>query len=240
MWRCVFFGLLFFLSTQLCNAQEIFGKPNVWFFQLTSYQLNKNWLVGNEIHARFDDYLRDPQQLLIRPFVSFHKREELKFSAGYTFITTYPYGAYPLSENLPEHNVWEQVELKQVLGKTKLIHRYRLEQRWIGNFVLNTENREFEVNGYNFRNRFRYRFTAIVDLSEKWFLHFFDELFIRSGQNLSQIDFDRNWFSAGAGYKLGNQINFQLAYMHHYAKITSDLYERHHTLLVSMVATFGK
>jgi hypothetical protein len=228
------------LYSQISQAQKVFGKPNVWFLQLTTVEINDKWVAGNELHARFDDYLRDPQQFLIRPFLSFHNKEELVFSGGYTFITTYPYGSYPLPENLHEHNVWEQIELKQKFGKTKILHRYRLEQRWIGNLVLNSESTDFEADGYVFRHRFRYRFTALVDLSDKWFLHFFDELFIRSGEEFKLIGFDRNWLYGGVGYKVNDRMNIQLAYLHQYIRRTANLFEQHHTIQGSMVLALGR
>lgn len=240
MRRIVVVGLFCFFATKASYSQEVFGEPNVWFLQLTTYDLNEKWTLGNELHARFDDYLNDPQQILIRPFFTFHASKPLAFSGGYTFITTFPYGAYPLPDNLPEHNVWEQMELKQEMGSTKVIHRYRLEQRWIGNLTLNPENREFEVDGYNFRHRFRYRLTAMVDLSEKVFLHFFDELFIRSGEGFKQVSFDRNWFYAGAGLRLNGQMNIQLAYLYQYIRRTAELFEKHHTVQASLFITLKK
>ena len=240
MRKVVLVGLVCLIAAKEIYSQEVFGKPNVWFLQLTTYDLNEKWSVGNELHARFDDYLRDPQQILIRPFLSYHSKKELVFSGGYTFITTYPYGPYALPENLPEHNVWEQIEFKQELGRTKLIHRYRLEQRWIGNLVLNPENREFEVDGYNLRHRFRYRLTAFVSLSDKWFLHFFNEFFVRTGEDITLIGFDRNWIYGGAGYKLNDKMNIQLAYLHQYTRISALLFEQHHTIQGTIVLTLGK
>jgi len=145
-----------------------------------------------------------------------------------------------LPDNLPENNLWQQAELKQVLGKTNIIHRYRLEQRWIGNLTLNQENREFEVDGYNLRHRFRYRLTAMVDLSEKWFLHFFDELFISSGEDFKRVGFDRNWFYVGAGFRFNQRVNVQLAYLYQYIRRTAELFEQHHSVQASLVISLAK
>ena len=240
MRKVVLVGLVCLIAAKEGYSQEVFGEPNVWFFQLTTYDLNEKWSIGNELHARFDDYLKDEQQILIRPFFTFHSSKSLALSGGYTFITTFPYGAYPLPDNLPENNLWQQAELKQVLGKTNIIHRYRLEQRWIGNLTLNQENREFEVDGYNLRHRFRYRLSVLVNLSDKVFLHFFDELFIRSGEDFKRIGFDRNWFSGGVGVKLNEKFNLQLAYLHQYNRISSVLFEEHHSILVSGIISLGK
>ncbi|MGB6036209.1 MAG: DUF2490 domain-containing protein [Cryomorphaceae bacterium] len=240
MCRVVVVGLFCLFAAKASYSQEVFGEPNVWFFQLTTYNLNEKWTVGNELHARFDDYLNDPQQILIRPFFTYHTGNSFALSGGYTFITTYPYGAFPLPENLPEHNVWEQAELKQVFNKTKVLHRYRLEQRWIGNLMLNPENKEFEVDGYNLRHRFRYRLTAMVDLSDKVFLHFFDELFIRSGEDFKQVGFDRNWFSSGLGFRFNERVNLQLAYLHQYIRRTNELFEEHHSILATAVISLSK
>jgi len=80
MRKVVLVGLICLIAAKENYSQEVFGEPNVWFFQLTTYDLNEKWSIGNELHARFDDYLKDEQQILIRPFFTFHSSKSLGLS----------------------------------------------------------------------------------------------------------------------------------------------------------------
>jgi hypothetical protein len=207
-------------SNQSAKAQNIetYGKTNVWFLLLTHYKFNDNWSVGNEVHMRFDDGLRDKQQLLIRPFINYTKSKKTIYTAGYTYINTYPYSKYPLKSNQAENNIWEQITLNHQSGKFSFSHRYRLEQRFIS--VYDTIAKEYNYKDTKFQNRFRYRITVRYDINDKMFLNFFDELWVGSKNEVVQVAYDRNWFYAGLGYRITPKIRYKwLIYTNIYKKI---------------------
>lgn len=229
----LFFILISFLPTR---AQEVHGEPDVWFLLLNHYKINDSWSVGNEFHMRYSDYLNEEEQLLIRPFVNFHANPNVVLTAGYTFINTYPYGKYPLPANKPENNFWEQVTVIQDVNKTNIQHRYRWEHRWQGDLVQNGVNGPFEVDGFSYSNRFRYRLTVRRPISDKFFINIFDELWIGMDQKLRNVAYDRNWLYLALGYQITDKISVQTAYLHQYVKNSPDRYEKHPSLQITVDA----
>ena len=227
-------ALLFGWSAPLVFAQRVYGEPDIWFLFQGKYVLSPQWEIGGEVHLRFDDYLHDPQQLLLRPSISFQSGKKVKYSVGYTFIETYPYGAVPLLRNLPENNIWEQVSLKDHMGKWTIDHRYRLEQRWQGKIRPNVEAQGYQIDGYRFSHRFRYRLSLTHPIGQKYFVRFRDELWIRANESLNRVGFDRNWLYIGGGFKVNKAITIQLAWLHQYIRHSFELYEEHPTFQLSI------
>ncbi len=225
---------IFFIPTS--RAQEIHGEPDVWFLLLNHYKINDNWSLGNEFHMRYSDYLNEEEQLLIRPFINYHANPNVVLTAGYTFINTWPYGEYPLPANKPENNVWEQVTLIQDIGLTNIQHRYRWEHRWQGDLIQNTTGGPFEVDGFSYSNRFRYRITIRRPINEKWFINIFDELWFSMDRRLQNLDYDRNWIYLALGYQVTDKLSVQAAYLHQYIKNNPARYERHPGLQITVDA----
>ncbi|MEQ9301201.1 MAG: DUF2490 domain-containing protein [Cyclobacteriaceae bacterium] len=217
------------MVTPALKAQVTEDYTDAWFLLLTDYKVNERWTLGNELHWRNVNFLKDKEQLLVRPYVDYHANENVTFSAGYTYIRSYPYRQEAFKITRPEHNVWEQVTLQHGSGKFTLSHRYRLEHRFQGVFRPD-DSGQFEVDGYEFTNRFRYRFTLKHPIGEKYFLHIFDELWVKADDDFQNAHFDRNWLYLGLGRKLGTHSNVQIAYLHQMIRLNALLYERHPTL----------
>ena len=149
------------------------------------------------------------------------------FSIGYSFIQNYPYGKYPLKGDKPEHNIWEQVTVNQLLGNIKISHRYRLEQRFHSSYNLN--KMEYDFSQITHSNRFRYKITIKHPIGWKYFAQAFCELWIASDSHLNNTSFDRNWIYAGLGRRFDNGLSVQVAYLHQKIKVKEELYERHPT-----------
>jgi len=90
-----------------------------------------------------------------------------------------------------ELRLWQQVNLSNDIGRVKIEHRYRIEQRFF--------------DGGRYRNRFRYRINAVVPLN-----HYFleektifgivsNEVFFNNNEDPL---FERNRFFAGIGYEI--------------------------------------
>lgn len=214
-------------------AQNIHGNAQVWFFNLSEYRINDQWNIANEVHLRFDEFTQKRHQLILRPYVDYNFNDKLVGSFGYSYLETYPYGDFPLKRMRPEHNIWEQITIKNKLGKWTIAHRYRIEHRWSGQIVTN-ENDVTKIDGYGFSNRFRYRLTVKRDLGKAFYTHIFDELWIRENNTFKSITFDRNWVYAGLGWKTTDFLSLELAYLHQYAQNTPSLFERHHSVQMTL------
>ncbi|WP_420577471.1 DUF2490 domain-containing protein [Ekhidna sp.] len=227
---------LLIIGFQSQAQDDIHGDSEFWFLLLNHYKINEKWTVGNELHIRRTDFLSDNKQFILRPFVNFTPGESVIYSVGYSYIKTHPYGEYPLPGTLPEHNFWEQVTINQTLGKSTFSHRYRMEHRYQGNLIERPPGGAVEIDGYNFSNRFRYRLTWRKPLSDKYFIHVFDELWVSTDGNFRQATYNQNWIYAGIGKNVGNG-NIQLAYLHQHAS-ADEIVERHPSLQVTFQYDF--
>lgn len=232
----VFLVITLFFAALPSQAQETDTYSDAWLFLNTKFKLNDKWSAANELHWRMTDFVGKKQQLLIRPFMTYKHNETVGFSVGYSFALSYPYSSDILEKGKPEHNFWEQVSLSHKQGKVSFGHRFRLEHRFQGNMVI--RGGKEEVDGYEFGNRFRYRFTLKRPLSEKFFIHLFDEIWVKMNDSFQSPSYDRNWLYLGLGYKVTPNSNIQLAYLHQNVKKSSLLFERHPTLQISYGLNF--
>ncbi|MCB0381235.1 MAG: DUF2490 domain-containing protein [Flavobacteriales bacterium] len=219
------------------------GYTNSWFTLLNRFQLNKNWSVSNEIHNRFGEFLQTQGQFLFRPSIDYSLNEHVEFALGYSFIHVSPYKPYSLPIAKNENNFWEQVILKNSVGKVKFLHRFRQENRWIDHIT--TSNGESKINGRDYANRFRYRFVLNVDLlkikdsEQSIFFAAFDELWFAQNDHLLPTDFARNWLYLGLGYKFNQSTNLQAGYMHQYDKVGINSFISTPILQVTLVKNFS-
>lgn len=199
------------LSHTVIKAQVYHGSGEVWFLLLNHYKMDDKWTIGNELHLRRTDGLSNMKQFILRPFVNYKPGSNAVYTVGYSLITTHPYGDFPLDRVKPEHNFWEQFTLSQNLGKASISHRYRIEHRFQGDIVEPTPE-EFEIDGYDFSHRFRYRFTLKRPISEEYFLNGFNELWISMDKRIKTGNLSQNWLYLGIGRNIKNG-NIQLAYL---------------------------
>jgi len=215
------------LTTISASAQQVTkGSANTWFAILNRVQLSEKWSVSTELHERTGAFLHTQGQFLFRPSVDFHLNPQVEFTVGSTFIHSSPYAPYSLPIARNENNLWEQVILKNAIGKVRFTHRFRQEHRWI-NHIENT-NGEPRIEGNDFANRFRYRFILNVDLLKfnqnrhSLFVSAWDEIWISQGKNLAPADFNRNWFYFGLGFTINPYTNIQAGFLQQYDKVAAN------------------
>lgn len=224
----IFSFLLFshFLLLIEVNAQEIVrGNCNIWLLNINRIQFSEKCSFTNEIHERTSNLLSEQAQFLVRPSLDFHWNKNTETSSGYSYIHVWPYLPYTLPIQKTENNIWEQVLLKQEIGKVKIQYRFRQEHRWFDHIEF--LNGEYRKNGIDFSNRFRMRFILTYDIyhfknkNKCLFLNLWDELWFNQDTHLRPDDFARNWMYAGLGIKFNSKTNLQMAYLNQLDKINS-------------------
>lgn len=183
-----------------------------WYTYNGDHQLAKRWELHTEYQWRRVDIIRSWQQSLARVGLIYKLTDRVKLSGGYTLFITYPYGNYP-SANVPtpEHRIYEDILLDDQLGRLKLAHRFRLEQRWLGQ---PSDENPRRMAGWDYQNRIRYQLAGTFPLNGptiddgEFYVNAFDELFISFGRNVANNVFNQNRISAGIGYQI--QDNFKL------------------------------
>ncbi len=203
----------------LSMAQPDEGKLGAWYMYFWNADLN-NSRFGFQGDYQFRNWnlIGDLEQLLIRNGVTYRpKNTDVKFTLGYVNITTGDFGES--NDNVVENRIYQEALIPQNIGnRFFLTHRFRYEQRWVGD--------------QDFRTRYRYNLFVNVALNQDnlgkraVYLAFYNELFIngeRSIGNGRTVElFDRNRTYGAIGYSISNKLRTQLGYM----KQTTDIWAK--------------
>lgn len=176
-------------------------KTGTWNIVNIQYNHNKNWNFFFENQFRSQKLFDDFYYHELKVGVGYNASDKLALLAGNGLYQTYSIGGNFKSPVLTsEYRTWEQLTLTNNIGRLKLEHRYRIEQRWLS-------------QGY--RNRFRYRLNAIFPLNKPklencaFYANIFDEIFFTDKGPY----FQRNRFFSGLGYKFSKNFILQIGYI---------------------------
>jgi hypothetical protein len=205
---------------------------NGWYMYFGDHKLTSKWGLHTEIQWRRHNIIKDPQQLLIRTGINYDLTPNAMLTLGYGFIETHPYGDFPAAGTFPEHRIYQQLQHRSNIGRVGLIHRYRLEQRWI---------KPAGADDHTYLNRARYMIKATlplqgptIDVNEP-FLAVYNEAFVGFGNNIQRNIFDQNRAYAALGYKFSNTGTLEIGYLSQIVqKANGIVFEHNHTLQVSL------
>lgn len=191
-----------------------------WYVYEGDHRLSNRWEFHTEYQWRRVEFIRSWQQSLARLGVAYQLFPQIKIATGYTSFITFPYGDFPAAdtgEPYPERRFHQDVQLSDTIRNIPLQHRFRLEQRWIGQLQ---ETPGKAVTSWEYQNRIRYQIAAIIPMqgstleNQEWYLNFFDELFIGFGKNVGQNIFNQNRISGGFGYQFTDNFRVELNYLY--------------------------
>lgn len=218
------------------------GELSTWFTVLNRFQFAKQWSFSNELHDRHGKFLNVQGILLERPSIDYLLNKNVEFSIGYSYINSRSYAPYFLALPKIENNLWEQIILKNDVGKVHFLHRFRQENRWFDKIV--SDENGSRKDGKIYANRFRYRIDLSADLykfkdSEKAiFFHAFDEFWFTQNKYLIPQDFARNWLYLGFGFKFNKTCNIQIGYMNQYDRANATKYTSTPIIQTTFVKNF--
>ncbi len=215
--------LLFLLAGMTTSeAQSIHQRtnnPNAWYMYMGDHKVSSRW--GVHLEAQFRRYRMglDPQQLLLRTGINYHVGKQVFFTAGYCFVQTYPYGAFPVKVAFPEHRFWEQMQVKTQLGRFEWVSRFRLEQRFSNLPVFNAVSSLYEPGDAEYTNRFRLlnRFSVPLKgkvIAEKsFYVTVYDEFFLNFGRKVAFNFLDQNRAYIALGYAIPKVGRLEAGYL---------------------------
>lgn len=232
------------LSVSAFAQPEIDNQFNSWYMYFGNHRITDRWGLHTEYQFRRHGWIEKWQQSLMRVGVDHYFPQGIQLTAGYGWIVSYPYGKQPIATTVTEHRIWQQMILKQNVWRIAFNHRFRLEQRFLENRVADS-NGEYQLEGFNYRNRGRYRFMITFPLSRKemadntLFLALYEEVFLGFGKGIGKNILDQNRLYAALGWRFFNNLNVQLGYLNHYViKSDGNQHERNHTLQLSCTYNF--
>ncbi len=189
-----------------------------WYTYNGDHKLANRWELHTEYQWRRIDLIRSWQQSLTRVGLVYKLADRVKVSSGYTLFVTYPYGNYPSADAgvpKPEHRIYEDISLADTFGRLKLTHRFRLEQRWLGQ---SSDTDPRKMADWEYQHRARYQIAGTFPLrgptidDGEFYLNAFDELFISFGRNVGNNVFNQNRISGGLGYQIRDNFRLEFNY----------------------------
>jgi hypothetical protein len=223
------------------SQKTISNQNHAWVTYIGNHKISTKWGIHTEYQWRRENGFKNWQQSLMRLGLDYYVNPTLSATAGYGWIVTYPYGEQPIGHEFQEHRIWEQVNMKTKFGRVEVQHRYRLEQRFLENWVKDTDGNYVKSDNL-LRQRIRYRLMVLVPLCRKemldntLFLNLNDEPFIGFGKGIGKNIFDQNRFNVSLGWRFNKDFNIQVGYLNQYiAKSDGVKIERNHTFLISTI-----
>jgi hypothetical protein len=220
---------LFLLITILIPC-KLFAQENRfsgWAALFHSQKFSPKWGMsfdGQFRSANHYDYL---QNILLRPSVNYYFDNNKMAALGYAYIATNG-RAGSMETYRPESRIWEQLTINTKLSKnTTLQHRFRLEQRFVGNTTAKTD--------HYFSQRLRYFARAVVPFkrdsvfSKGPFLGLQNEVFVNVHNNhkVNKHFFDQNRAYVALGYRLHKKADVEFGYMNQFVQHISSSYFNH-------------
>ena len=217
---CFLTALFFFTGNIYSQTQETF---NGWGGLFSSYKLNDKFSIHFDGQVRSNDDWKDVLTYMIRPGLNYHFKPNMVATVGYLYV-----GTQRTIDNVdgwsPEHRVWEQFIYNQKFNlsghTTTLQHRFRLEQRFLPNTVV--ENDELTTNSYDFAQRLRYFARAIFPFkktdtfTEGAFAALQNEVFFNIQNSPNDKFFDQNRVYVAAGWRLNPAFDIEAGYLNQF------------------------
>lgn len=205
-----------------------------------NHKISKNWGLHSEYQWRRHGLIETWQQSLMRLGLDYYTGQNSMITAGYGWIVSYPYGDQAIPTSINEHRIWQQLILKNQVGRFYFQHRYRLEERFIESRIANSTG-AYEFDSFNYKWRGRYRFLSSIPLNRNamddvtLFLAIYDEVFIGFGKGIGANVLDQNRLFAALGWRFNSDFNIQLGYLNQFVfKADGQRAERNHTLQAAL------
>ncbi len=245
MKKNILFSLFLICFATLAVAQsprKYTDNNNAWLMYFGTHKFANNWSLHLEAQWRRNQLFSDPQQLLLRTGINYHLNPQATLTLGYCFVETYPYGEFAVKTSFPENRIWEQLQLKNQVGRFEWISRFRLEQRFSNVPVLRESNYEpgaaVYTNRFRLLNRFSMPFKGKIIADKSFYLSVYDEFMVDFGKNVGTNIFDQNRAYAAIGYKIPKVGRLELGYLNQLIfKSDGIKVENNHTLQVGLTCT---
>jgi hypothetical protein len=171
-------------------------------------------LIG-DVQLRRTDFGAEPQQLLARAGLLADVGPGVRAGGGYAYTLSYDYGDFTPDATVPEHRIWQQLNLSQKSNKVAFLHRFRLEERWLGL----QDAADTDAKDWTFQWRVRYMLRTTLplhgapDKSGHLYAVGSDELFVKWGASQPTNLFDQNRLQLGIGVGLAKQLRLEATWL---------------------------
>jgi len=232
---CILISTIICLFGFISSAQNtrITDKNAIgWFNNFTTIKFSAKWSGHLEYQWRRENFVKDWQQSLFRTGINYQVNNKLTLRAGYAWIETFAYGDIPLQaagKRFPEHRAFQMATITDHLNRVEMIHRFMLEQRWIGRY---TNVALSKPDDFLFLNRLRYMYRLQMPIGRKKiedktpYAAIYDEIFIGFGKNVNENVFDQNRLALLLGYRFNKNFRIEGGFLQQIVQLGREVSNR--------------
>ena len=216
------FALVLSLHSSFAQSagREKVGQGLQWFAITSNIKMTKRLTLMAEGQFRFaDDF--DQQQYQARTALDLKLTDHLTIAPlGYVYTWNYRYGKQPAQYENNEHRMFQQIFYKHNLGRLKVDHRLRTEERFIQQHSTMSDGTVVDDGYINKQFRVRYRFMAKLPLNSStvepgtYYAAVYDEVFFSWGEKVTYHKADQNRIFAGLGYQFDDRLGVSGGLLH--------------------------
>jgi len=238
-YKLAFIAVFMFMIPASSWAQD--NQFSGWAAWFHSQKLSEHWGYSFDGQLRSHDELSYLKHILLRPSANYYFAKNKVGALGYAYIATYGRNASTGDHTFrPEHRIWQQYTYSHKIGKyVAASHRFRLEQRFLGNTASNK-------NDHYFAQRLRYFTRGIIPLkhdstvfTQGPFVALQNEVFVNI-QNKNKVNkhfFDQNRAYVAIGYRINKMIDVETGYLNQYIK-QAEAYTINHVAQIAFYTRF--
>lgn len=237
MRQIIFTAMLLFFSAAALKAQQ---DPQFtgWVASFNTIRIpSSKFSVHLDVQVRSSDKWEQVQTVIVRPGINYHVRKNMILTAGYAMVSN----RFQQAGHFTEHRIWEQFIINHPVAFVPLQHRFRVEQRFLGNMVYDPAADKWAKDGHNSAQRFRYFLRGIIPFSGQrsfpkgMFGAVQNELFLNFGDKsaVNGKTFDQNRAYAAVGYRFCPEFDLEAGYLNQYVTQRNDNFVNAHVLQVA-------
>lgn len=187
----------------------------LWLAYIGDHAIAPRVALVGDVQLRRTDFGAEPQQFLARAGLLADVGPGVRAGGGYAFTLSYDYGDFTPDATVPEHRLWQQLNLTHKSNKVAFLHRFRLEERWLGL----PDAAEPDAKDWTFQWRVRYMLRTTVplggapDRSGHLYAVGSDELFVKWGASQPTNLFDQNRLQLGLGVALAQHLRLEATWL---------------------------
>lgn len=196
--------------TAFSQESKTVNADMVWLGYFNTIRLNSKFSINSDLQARTRNNLLS--QYVTRSGIVYGISSKIFVTVGFAGFF-YPQAT---NQNLirNEWRPWEELMHSDNLGKLKVNHRIRFEQRH--NEIVAKNNL---TDDYNYTNRFRYKIDLQYPLfrndtdSHAVYLLVSNEVMLNTSKSVKSNYFDQNRTAFGVNYRVNSSLTFQIQLM---------------------------
>lgn len=205
---------------------------HAWGSVFVNGPYRKNWGMHLDAQIRSAEAFASVKSWIIRPGIQRKLNTRHSIALGYAYIGTQTI-APGFRSYQPEHRIWQQWIYQQPIGGSSLQHRFRLEQRFLGDVQIQEgvgiSAPAIYATRFRYFNRILFPIHAGKTFKQGVFMALQNEIFLNvSGkQKLNKHLYDQNRFYLAGGYRINPLMDLELGYLNRHIQLVSGDARQH-------------